>query len=63
MIVGKRTIPLAQVGPAHAILVEPTEAEQSQARIEVIINNRVSTTQSVFLYDGIKPHTKRVKFF
>lgn len=64
MRIGQRVIPLAQVGPTHVILEEATEIEPAvAATIEVIIDNRVSSTRTVLLHDGAHADTRRVSFF
>jgi hypothetical protein len=64
MRVGNRVIPLSQVGPTHVILEAATEInEPVTATIEVIINDRVSSTKQVFLHDGVRPDSRRVSFF
>ena len=64
MRIGHRVIPLAQVGPTHVILQEQMEHEGAvTATIEVIIDNRVSSTKTVFLHDGVQSDSKRVSFF
>lgn len=53
LVVGALVLPLAQLGPSFAILKEITILEPTAARIEVIVDNRVSTVHNVFLPHGV----------
>ena len=61
LIVGTRVFPWAQLGPTFAILKGEIVLEPMSAKIEVIVDHRVSTVHNVFLHDGIK--AKRFEFF
>lgn len=62
LIVGELVFVLAQVGPSHAILAEPASVPPSDARIEILIDDKLSTRE-IFLYDGISFESTRFAYY
>lgn len=62
LIVGELAFVLAQVGPSHAILAEPTSLPPTDACIEIEIDEK-RTTRDVFLYDGIQSDSTRFEYY
>lgn len=56
---------LAQVGPDFVVLKDlPTSSEDADtARVDVIVDNRVASSRTVFLPHGIVSGRKRIIYF
>ena len=65
LAIGGQTLVLAQDGPDFIVLRDvPTLSQLSgNARVDVIIDNRVATSKTVFLPHGIEDGTRRVSYF
>ncbi|MCA9194190.1 MAG: hypothetical protein KDB03_20615 [Planctomycetales bacterium] len=61
LILGASVLPFAQLGPSFGILRESINVAPTDAKIEVVIDRRVSSVYNVFLYEGIS--SKRFEFF
>ena len=63
LIVAGVALQLSQVGPDHAILKVPMGAVAAgYARIEVIVDNKVTSSKEVFLCHGIPESSRRVAY-
>ena len=61
LVLGSVIVPLAQLGPSFAILKESINVEPTEAKIEVVVDRRVSSVYKVFLPYGIR--STRFEFF
>jgi hypothetical protein len=65
LAIAGQTIALSQVGPDFFVLRDlPTVSQSSgNGRVDVIINNCVATSKTVFLPHGMEHGLKRVSYF
>lgn len=64
MLIDGQCVELCQLGPMFAILKYPTAIPPAtEATIEVIVDNRKTSTRVVFLYQGATQDSTRVDFF
>ena len=65
LAIGGQTLVLAQVSHDFIVLRDvPTLSQLSgNGRVDVIINNRVATSKTVFLPHGVENGTRRVSYF
>jgi len=61
LIVGGVTYALSQLGPGFAIAAEDLRLDPTIAKIEVVVDKRVSNTYTVYLPNGIE--SKRFQYF
>jgi hypothetical protein len=61
LIVGRATYALAQLGPTYAIAAEDFLLEPTYARIEVVVDKRVSSNYHIFLPNGVR--SRRFDYF
>lgn len=65
LAIGGQTLALSQVGPGFVVLQQlPTDsAEPATGRIDVIVNNRVASSESFFFPHGLCQESKHVDFW
>ena len=61
LVLGSMIVPLAQLGPSFAILKDSINVDPTEAKIEVVVDRRVSSVYKVFLPHGIS--STRFEFF
>jgi hypothetical protein len=61
LVLGATVLPLAQLGPSFAILKESINIAATNARIEVVVDQRVSQVYKIYLPYGIS--STRFEFF
>jgi hypothetical protein len=63
LVVAGVVLQLSQVGPDHAILKVPAKAVESGfARIDVIVDQVVTSSKEVFLCHGISESSRMIPF-
>ena len=61
MKIGESVVELAQVGPYHAIFKEAIDIPpETECKIEVYVDDRLTTTRTVFLLWGASVDSRRV---
>ena len=63
LVVAGVVLQLSQLGPDHAILKAPAEAVESGfARIDVIVDQVVTSSKEVFLCHGISENSRTITY-